>query len=358
MFPNFLALGWVALAAGAAQRALDGGGWRSLTLLAAAGAGLILTHTPTAYLAALLAAAFLLVHCRPRRVAGALAAGLAALTVTAWFWVPMLQTAREAQTDYLTEAHPYRQSLWMHQDQGAGMFEQDWAFLNGAGAVIGVAQALLAASLLRRRGAAGLLGGLPIVAGMTVAASLWPTGEWLTALPMYDSVQFCWRWQPLLALWCAFAFAAARHRSLILPGAVLACILGLFAPLTFPLKEHGGKAADLASNLIEMRPVGAPRERYPPGSPGIAEVVQGKCGITPERLEPALRVYRVRAKTACTIRIRTFHFSDWTATLDGLPTPIERERKTALHLVRAPRGGGLLELRYRRPTLLGKLTID
>jgi hypothetical protein len=348
MFPNFLAVGWVALAAGAAQRAVDRGRFHWLAL-AAAGAGLILTHTPTAYLAALLAATLLLVRRSRRCVFGAAVAAGIALAATAWFWAPMLRVAAQAQTGYLSQAHPYAASLWFRSGAAAGPFAQDWAFLTQIGAAIGAAQIALAAVLLPRRYSVATL---TPVAVWSLAASVWPSGEWLMALPYYANVQFCWRWQPLLALACALAFAGLTKRHAMWAAAPVSLVVLVFLPLAAPSNQPPGAKPDLASNLIEMRPLGAAHELFLPGPPGLTDVLDGSCTVEPIAILPSLRTYRIHAATPCRLRLRTYYFPGWTATLDGRPIAIQPEPGTALQLVELSAGATLLTLRYDASMIL------
>ena len=347
MFPNFLALGWVAIAAGAGQRAIARRSY--LAVLALAAAGLLLTHMPTAYLAALLGvtvAIALRKPCGARTVVAGALAGISALLVTGWFWGPMLLVASQAQTGYLAEAHPYVESLWWTASAPETPFERDWAFLNDAAARLGAAQLALAAGLILALPRGPLRCALTLAAAWTAFASLWPTGAWLASLPYYESVQFCWRWQPLLTLGCAFAFASLPARTVLRFALAVAAAAGLFLPLASPSDQRPGETPSVASNLIEMRPLGAGRELFPPGAAGRFETLSADCSAALIDLRPSRRIYRVSAGAPCLLRVLTYHFPGWRATLDGMPLEVRAERETALQLLDIPAGTHEVELRY------------
>jgi hypothetical protein len=249
----------------------------------------------------------------------------------------MLEVAQHAQTGYLTESHPYSESLWFQAVGAATVFEQDWRFLNQVAAAIGIIQVLLAGLLWRWTRSTPLV----VTTAWTLAASLWPTGAWLTALPRYASIQFCWRWQPLLAVVCAITAASLPWRK-----ALCVAPLALFLALGRPSSQPPGIHPDLASNLIEMRPLGASHERFPPGKPGLVEVVAGDCVVQPLQVRPSLRRYAVEARTGCEIRVLTYHFRGWEASIDGKAVAVGREPGTALQLLTVPPGRRVVEMRY------------
>ena len=198
-------------------------GWRSRT--SAYAAGLLLVGGP--WLAGALG---------PTGLRRAALAGLAAMAATAWFWAPMLLVAGEAQTGYLTEAHPYARSLWFGPRAGATELERSWATTNAFGQALGVAQLLLATALswaLRGRPKPPSLRILPAAIALVACASLHPLGDWLSAAPGFAHLQFAWRWQGPLALLCAGALAALPADRMLGPAAFAALVLA-FAPLMSP----------------------------------------------------------------------------------------------------------------------------
>ena len=400
MFPHYAALGWAALLLGAGQRALFGKRVRlNAALAVVAAAGLVLNHTLTAYLLALL-----LLVISPlvgkelglRRTvwAAAMAATVAATAaaLTCWFWLPLLQAGSYTRLEYLAESHPYLDSVLVAGVPGiSGVFQKDWTFLNDVGRFIVAAQSLLALSLtlvLRRettgpgqvQGASAgdlpprrvlFLRALPWVAGFALLAATGPGARLLLELPGAALIQFSWRWQLLVSLWCGLALASLPWERQAAPAAILALVtVGFFSPLLSPSRvQPGERRRDLppvlsktqleelqpldraayAGNLLEQRPNPADRNYYLPAAFGLAEVVVGKARIEPQVLKTSYRKYRVLAAGEATIRIRTYQAPGWSARLDSQPVEIRMDCETGLQRLRVPPGEHVLVLQYEVP---------
>lgn len=382
LLPSFLALGFVALLLGAGVRLINGDvrgrNWIILTLAAA---GVLLTHALTSVMTAALIAACLPAVGRRMGVRGLLggaAAALAAAVLTAWFWLPMLAAASRAKTSYLAELHPYERSLWFAPAGAGDGFSQAWADLNEFGLMVAGVQLLLAAvAVFALRGKRKTIAAatLPWVAGLVLLASVYPVGAWLAALPGLTFLQFAWRWQGPLAVWCVLGLASVPRERLTGAAAVFGLATLFFLPLFTPSDEERPSVADMpnrpltaeeyaevepglrtlyVTNLIEMRPKGASMLRYPPGRPGRVDVVSGAAEIEATHIGQARREYRIRISDPAVLRLRTYAFPGWTAEWNGEPAAIEREASTALQLVRLPAGTGTLQLSYTRTELLSK----
>jgi hypothetical protein len=116
MFANFSALLWVGLFLGAPERANRGRGAALWALpMAAAGAGLVLSHTLTAYMFSLL-----IVSSTPFwfRAVGLRGLGVAAtvlgsiLAVTCWYWIPLLSAGAYTQAEEYSARHAYTASVF------------------------------------------------------------------------------------------------------------------------------------------------------------------------------------------------------------------------------------------------------
>ncbi len=376
MFPGFLALAWMALLLGALDRLANGDRhWRTQVTLTLAAAGLILTHTLTAYmlLALLLAAAPW--TARALGLAGLRGAGGAAalaLLLTAWFWVPMLQTAPHVQAEYLTEAHPYAESLLFTPAEPRTALERQWDEINAIGGFVSWAQLMLAGALawsLRGTDQPISIRILPTALALVCAVSFHPVGAWLAAvLPGLDQVQFAWRWQGPLAVLCGAALARLPPGRRAAPGSLAGIVVVAFLPLGQPSKrpwltaERPEKTYELAAfaevepaeraaylhNRVEMRPRGADRRLYPPGPNGRWETLDGTAEVAAELLSPSLRVYRISAGAPVRLRLHTYQLPGWRACLDGRPVTIQAEPGTALQLLSLPAGELRLELRFDR----------
>lgn len=373
MYPAFLALAFTAVLFGALDRLARSGSRGRLAAFGAA-TGLILTHSLTAYMLLwiVLVGSWQLAPLLGRRglVRGA-AAAVAALAVTAWFWGPMLLVSSEAQTSYLAEAHPYAASLLGGEARAETPLEKSWSGLNGIGKVIAMAQLLLAAALawsLRGVPKTPSMALLPSAALFVLAASVEPPGGWLTGLWQFDKLQFAWRWQGPLAVLCAGALAAVPRGRRTLPTTLAVLIVLGFLLLVTPAErpwqdpqsanrvydpeefEHTdpGTRAMYLHNRIEMRPLGADRRLYPPGTPGRVQVVDGQGSVVAETIEPSRRIYHIRARSTVTLLLATYCFRGWRAWLDGQPIELRCEPQTGLQLLSAPVGDYRLEVEYRR----------
>jgi hypothetical protein len=377
MYPSFLALALFAVLLGALDRLARPAPrtvWRPWVALACTGGGLILTHTLTAYMTFCL-----LIVGAPRIIAAlgrsgsrrAIGAALAALAATAWFWGPMLLTSVHAQTDFLAEAHPYARSLLGADVAVRTELERSWRDVNSIGTAFGAAQLLLAAALawsLRQSSRTLSVSMLPISAVWIAAATVDPVGEWLTLVPGFDKLQFAWRWQGPLAVFCGAALAAIPERRLVLPGCLSALTVAGFLPLaqpadrpwpatneatnTYSLAEaqelQPSERAAYLHNRIEMRPIGADRRYHPPGAPGQWEIVAGEARAAAENLSPSCRIYRIEAATPVKLRFLTYHFPGWRAWANGRGVAIQPETGSGLQIISLPAGTSRLVLRYSR----------
>lgn len=397
MFPNFAALGWVALLLGAGQHALlRRRVWFNAALVVLAAAGLVLTHTLTAYMLA-----FLLLVVSPlagktmglRGMAGAATLGIAAAGLSCWYWLPLLPAGSYTRVDYLAESHPYLDTVFGSRSAAGGtVFGEDWVFLNDLGRYIVLAQSLLALLLAlvpgsKRPGGsrrdcaeAGtaqpadgvlFLRALPWVAGFAFLASTEPGALLLLKLPRVELVQFSWRWQLLVSLWCGVGLAALPwEKRAALPAGVAAATLVFFSPLLSrsdaSLEEQRADLSPVlsraqfeslppldraayAGNLLELRPNRVDARYYLPAAFGRAEVVSGEAHVEPRILRTSYREYVVEASGEAAILLVTYHAPGWSARLDGREAEIRMECGTGLQLVDLPAGNHRLELEYRVP---------
>jgi hypothetical protein len=420
MLPNYAALGWAALLLGAGQRVIEAGqrallGRRTVfhaALTVVAAAGLALTHTLTTYLLILLLlviSPLLIKALGLRRMAWAGACALAAASLTCWYWLPLMQAGSYTRLNYLVESHLYLDSVIGASAQAAGgELQQDWTFLNDVGRYIVIAQSLLALLLtfaLRRskttarsktmeqstlerstrmergpRGAGGqrtapedvlFLRALPWVAGFALLAATGFGARLLLELPGAALIQFAWRWQLLIALWCAVALASLPWDKKSLPPAILALLtLALFSPLLAASNiQPGGQRRDLPAvlsrlefeklatldraaylgNLLEQRPNEADTRYYQPAPFGRAAIVSGEASIEPRILKTSYREYQVAAATEAIVQIETYHAPGWSASLNMQPIEIRVAGESGLQLITVPPGTHRLQLEYRLP---------
>lgn len=326
--------------------------------LAAAYAGLILTHnisalifTPFALLYTLILAA------RSRRSALAVLAGLAlGLALSAWFWLPALAEGSYEQlgvvtTGYFNYAGHFRRADLV---QPGPIFNYDVAG-PGTPFSMGLIQAALAAlgmlvlivQLARRRTdghALFILIGLALSTAMITPLSrpLWDH------LPLLPFVQFPWRFLSVQALFTALATGAlalplaslasrARLRSLGYGVVTLAlaasALLGLrpeflavsdadVTPQQLQLYEYftGNIGTTIRAEYLPRWTVPRPYTSAAliDGQPAPAKVLSGQAQV--ERLwqEPTVQAWRVQTQTdSASLALPTLYWPGWRANLDG-----------------------------------------
>ena len=295
MYPNFAALAWVALAAGAAQRLLlEKSAVANQVVLAAALSGLVLTHALTAFMAGILLMVTMPVLWMQFGRGASLrccAAVLAAMFITSWPWIPLLEAGEYLRLDYLEQSHPYLESTLWGPAPDSTLYEQNWTFLNLVGKGIVVAQSILSlfvflalkdaaradaaardtaeAASVTARVSFAFLELLPWIAGFALLAAIEPAARLLLELPRFPMIQFSWRWQIFVSLWCAAGLASLPKRPLsLIAAAVGVAVLLFFSPL--------------------LSPAGAPRE---PSSPPPEESFQ-----RPARRDGAGHTRRLRGE--------------------------------------------------------------
>ena len=395
MYPNFSALAWVALAAGAAQRLLlEKSAVANQVVLVAALSGLVLTHALTAFMAGILLMVTMPVLWMQfgtealRRCCGAV---LAAMFITSWYWIPLLEAGEYLRLDYLEQSHPYLESTLWGPAPDSTSYEQNWTFLNLVGKGIVVAQSILSLFVfLALKDAAradtaardtaeaasparvpfAFLELLPWVAGFALLAAIEPAARLLVELPRFPMIQFSWRWQIFVSLWCAAGLASLPKRPLsLIAAAVGVAVLLFFSPLlssvdaprepsSRPPKEvsrgqldamEPGIRAAYGANAIELRPAGSDSAYYLPASYGQVSALTGHAVVKAMTLQPSRRSYAVEATSPSTLRFLTYHCPGWSANLNGLEHPIAVEAGTGLQLIDLPAGSHRLELSYEVP---------
>lgn len=379
MFANYSALLWVAVFLGAAERvnrrervAL----WA--LVMVASGAGLVLSHTLTAYMFFLLIVAGTPFWFRPAGLKG-IAAATAVLglimAITCWYWVPLLNAGEVTQAVEYSDRHPYTASVFFGSAAADSGYQASWEGLHFAGKMVMGAQLVLGLALLAALGRAKrdpfIPRALPWVCGFVGLASFAPFAGWLAAIPHFEMTQFAWRWQLFLSLWCALGLATAG-RGLRAGAARLSAVFPLLlsAPMFWAsdVSAHGdagplpaaiteteldGRSAAVraayAGNIIAVRPRGADHTYYLPAEPGRVEVVSGDVMVTALEIRASRREYRVVADSPSLLRLYTYHFPGWSASLGGNPVKIETEDGTMLQIVRVPPGTWTLTHCFRVP---------
>jgi len=392
MYPNFAALVWVALAAGATQRLVLGRSVRAnQAVLVIALSGLLLTHALTAFMTGILLVAtlpFLLFRIERRVLLRCCEAVLLAMFITAWYWIPLLEAGSYLRLEYLTRSHPYLESTLWGAAPDATAYEENWTVLNLVGKGMVIAQSILSLFVFFALKDAALAGTgapsaakldssprppwvfldlLPWIAGFALLAAIDPAARLLVELPRFSMVQFSWRWQLFVSLWCAVGLASLPRRPLSFVAAALgAIVLLFFSPLLSSVDRLPASSTALSAeiskddldaldpsiraaygaNAIELRPIGSDSAYYLPAPYGQVSVLAGQAAVNATTLQPGRRLYTVEAASPSTLRFVTYHCPGWRALLDDAEHPITAEPETGLQLIDVPAGTHRLELSY------------
>lgn len=284
---EFFAFVWYPLILWAIDRAAVAPRTSSWMALGASGAGLIVTHNVSALLFAPFAAAYagarLIVMARERRgqllKAFAFAVALA-LGLSAWFWAPALIEASGVQLDeqttgYFNYANHFRTdnlvqwNVLFDYSADAPHAPMQMGALHAAGALLGLAGAILARRSIGRR---GLLAHTGLFAASTfmmlpVSAAVWEY------LPLLKLAQFPWR---MLSVQAVFASALAGYIAPAIVGdgrvqtAARACACGLIMAAVI-----ASGAARLPAERLDIRAVDVT-----PQTLGFYEWFTGNVGTT------------------------------------------------------------------------------
>ena len=285
----------------------------------------------------------------------------------------MLQSGQYARVEYLIESHPYQASAFFGSVSGDSAYQADFEDINSIGKVVIAAQTLLAlATFGALRTDAGRelplpLQLLPWAALACLLLSSEPVAGWLAQAPRLGMVQFAWRWQLLIALWCAIGLASLKKGP---PGYVAwglgAAVLVFFSPLLTASKRAPAQAEGLppsialseldergavvraaySANALELRPRDADWLLHLRAPYGRIEVVDKEIGMQIESLAPSTRMYRLKSTGGGRLRLVTYDCPGWSARLDGQDWPIATEPGTGLQLVDVPSGEHVLELGF------------
>lgn len=371
-----------------------------LTATAVSTAGLVLTHNVTAllFLPALVALAGVLTGIDWRAL-GRCGAGLAlGLAMAAWFWIPALAERGDVWIEALIEPELFA-SFFIREwpmtqtslavDHRAPVSEASgwpiyWPRVGLVQALIGIAGAVAAATVVRTRLAAWALG----VAAVCVVGQLAPARPVFEFTPLLAFVQFPWRL--LLPLGLAIAILAAvvvqtlgRARlggSVALAIVVTATIWSSTAALEpeweYPRDEfltvdalaaldlggvgvgttHGGEYLPRTSGLRNANRFWKELREADGGSP---RGERGSMAVTAAAWRANAIDIAYSAERTEPLTFRQFWFPGWRAWLDGVEVPTRAGGRFGQLTVDAPSGHHRLELRFDwTPTRLAALGVS
>lgn len=373
---EFVAFVWPPLALLAIRRLAQAATWReagpAAAALAAATAGPALTHLPSLVLwGPILALAAACARPRPAAVARGWVALAAGLGAAALFLVPAYAERPLVQLEWLdwvakAENHTLFAAGMPHKSQMIAFNHKVSRLVCWTGVLAAVA-ALAAlwpggGRPWREGGARLPVGGataLGVVAFFLMTA--WSRPLW-TSLPILPSVQFPWRLAvvltPVAALLVACAAARVTARGAPWParGLGAAALLLLAVNLAIGVRQvvaqahlDPARAARITADVDGAQDAGEYRPRTAPvaGFPRLprADVLPPGGRATVRLWQPERRVVEVETPQAARLRVATFMYAGWTATLDGRPLPLAAGFAGTIE-AEVPAGRHVVDLRF------------
>ena len=358
--PNALALAEVPLVLlGAFQLLRKENNWRGFWLFTLSFSALIFTHVITTYLCGWLLLFVLLAQRSLPNVVRLGWAGLAALALTAFFWLPQFLEMPLVQVGLQLTQQDFRQYLLFAPLVRDTPFGRAWFGLNELASWMTLLQAALCAvcaALLWRIGMIPVKHWAIAVAAFCLLISLpWSVPLW-ELVPGLAFIQFPWRWQPFAALAAATLSALVitywqsipRARRLTLtPVAVLCglCLLVLTAQIarapqgeaeTLPSAFHQSfepipfQAARempdelkpfrlaLTANQVYFRPRAADQNLYAATEKyGGLTILNGRGNVVAQQLTNERRSFQINADEPLQVRLETYAYPHWSLKLDG-----------------------------------------
>lgn len=330
---------------------------------------LVVTHIVTAYLAVFFVVVYGFVLPSPvkrwRALSLTAAAGLAGCLLAAVYLAPVaLEAAAQTHPDYFLKVK------W-------GAFMRNFVFRNetefgfvrakiGDAVDNGVAVAglmMLLSMLAIIRGDRGLTReSWALIALASLAAFMqFPVSVWLwRTVPNLDLVSFPWRFQTFQTLFVALLVAVAlpQRGAWIVKGVlVLVATLSIVLAASFVTRSRLLVAEKSLTSPVVVRFVQAehiPRGVRPwPKFPGKATLpVRGRIDTTGDARamvqlwQPQHRTLQVDARTPSTVRLHTFNFPGWRATLDGRPVAHRADGPVRVIAVDVPPGHHQVDLTF------------
>lgn len=397
--PNGLALCFVPLVLLGAHRLLLGEKLQSAAMLFALSlSAVICTHAITTYLCAIAIGLMTLSYLPEAKWAGlrnVILAGLAALALTAFFWLPQQIEMSWVNVKLQTAQQDFRNYFLFTPAPDNNRFRQSWAELNYAASWI----TLLQTAVVLLIGLAGWRQSQPkntrpllrfclalslfsLLISLPLSRVLWER------LPGLAYLQFPWRLQPLTGL-CAGLLVAyflacrahfsRRSRNLLAAGLTWLLLINFvltyfiakqpaplvgraqliqsleasnLAPLAYTRLRELESKEDLTylsflGNQIYFRPRGADLLLYPAADNyGGLSFISGRGQILAQHLTNEHRRFDLRNDEPVRAQLNTYYYPHWVARLDGHTIKIETEAGSGLMIVELPAGNHTLTFDY------------
>ena len=390
--PNALALAEVPLVLlGAFQLLRNEKNWRGFWLFTLSFSALIFTHVITTYLCGWLLLFVLLAQRSLPNVVRLGLAALAALALTAFFWLPQQLEMRWVQVGLQLTQQDFQHYLLFAPLVRDTPFGRAWFGLNELASWMTLLQAALSATcvaLLWRVGMIPIKHWAIAVAVFGLLISLpWSVPLW-ELIPGLAFIQFPWRWQPFAALAAATLSALVitywqsipRIRRLTLtPVVVLSslCLVVLTVQIarapsgeaeTLPAAFHQSfepvpfqtarempdelKPVRLAltANQVYFRPRSADQNLYSATEQyGGLTILNGRGNVIAQQLTNERRSFQINADEPLQVRLETYAYPHWSAQLDGQSVALRTENgqpKNGLIQCDVPAGAHTLTVEF------------
>jgi hypothetical protein len=340
-------------------------------------AGLILTHLVSAFMFTLMLLLYMTCHYFHQRSGTLLLRAASALTVglaiSSFYLLPAIFERKYVQIEYMFNYvfSDYRRNFLFLKSN----FETPFHIgLHGA-VVLETALYLTAVALILRysnsspmrphQKAMCLIFGVALFLTTPLAAPIW------RYVPYFDILQFPWRWLSVMELTLCFLVASAFSGSgagIFLnfrpPGRIMLYAMAALLSVSFILIVRSGRmyTAPLLVAITDLEKVNRytnlPKEYTPVWAVDVEKTVKelstekvmalsGKAGLRILEWEPEKRSIVINASQPAMLRIATFYYPGWKATIDGKKSGIAIEEKSGAMLVSAPSGEHTLELTFR-----------
>ena len=316
---------------------------------------------------------------------------LLVVLLTAFFWIPQVTELHWIQHGLGATLYDYREQFLFANGSAQTPYRLAWSQGNQIASISTVAETVFVVALLGamawargagQRRALCWFSAVTLVFGLFISL---PISSWCwAALPGLRFIQFPWRFQPYVALSAALvagamleswvrqtdrwrgtsfalvllSFSASGYVSYLLARPweesmshrqAIAKLDGVgLQPMGLEAWERvRGEAALFAANQFVFRPRDVGTMLYPPvNEVGGAQIVEGHGQLLSQELRNHRRTFSLGNEQPVRVRVLTYDYPHWKASIDGQPAPIVREPRSGLMLVDVPAGRHTLDLRY------------
>ncbi len=373
---ELLAYAWFPLVILFLQEAAETRTRTSVAGLSISYAGLILTHLVSAFMFSIVIAGFLLYRVLLKDGKGFLMTLLSlilGLGLSSAYLVPVIFERKFVQIEYIVTCAVgnYKKNFLFMWDKIQTGLRAFYLPLH-AGVILEAAIFLLIVMIIRRNGEISRNKHF-----LTFYVVLFMAAFFLTTplsrpvwdiAPGFPTLQFPWRWVSIMEVSLCFLigyfFPVGKSSSTgqtILKRAVAYLLIALsfmsFGTI-FKSRIISGSAIDSLTTPQQIRRLFDPVMEYVPiwvenidsvlseDRNEQALVILGKASVKVEEWKSEERIMNISAETPSLLRISTFYYPGWQASVDGKPAAIEVAKHTGAMLIKVPAGKHAVELRF------------